>query len=171
VRTFTDGIFETEMDITNAEDGLNSAAPLRIGFLKDLNAGTSSNDDKYSVSGVKIFNAALPDAIVAQYFKKTGVAGHPYINSLMGFWSCLDGKGTILTDDAFGNNFSTTGTSWTFFNDMDPIRLQPDVNNSTYRQVPNSVDIPYMILSWLNTKKPAWDMDGYPWTPSTFVAY
>ncbi|MBV4359908.1 LamG-like jellyroll fold domain-containing protein [Pinibacter aurantiacus] len=167
VKAYNDGVYTGKVNIEDRKDLMNSTAPLAIGAL----AGDGGNPN-FLITSIKVFNVALPDSVVQKNFKKTGVVGHPYLSNVIGYWPCLDGKGSALTDESgFGHDFTLTGGyTWNSFSDTDPLRLSPDVNTSTYRQVPNSVDIPYMILSWLNAKKPNWDLSGYPWTPNTFVA-
>ena len=89
---------------------------------------------------------------------------HIYYDNLIGYWPCLDGSGNRLKDYSktkkdmlLQNNYQ-----WTAFSDLSDY-LFPNVQDAT-KYVPNTLDIPYQVLEWLNIKREdSWKLDGHSW--------
>jgi len=120
------------------------------------------------VTDIRIFNAAVPDAVIKDYACQVTLDNsHPNYNNLIGYWPALDGGGTLVKDQSkLKNDFVfQKSNKWISFEDYDTkfcIKPSPEL----YRVVPRVVDIPTFILGWLNINATSFNLDGKVWTPT-----
>jgi hypothetical protein len=144
---------------------------LRMGWVPgQMDGGDGSNTFgaiDVELKELKIFKAALPDAVVRQYAcDQTIDRSHPYFNYLIGYWPIDEGSGITLNDKGpllANMKLSTTqpdGYKWTSFTDL---ICSPAATNLSLL-VPKNSDIPSQILSWFNiARQSAWALDGKVW--------
>jgi hypothetical protein len=144
---------------------------LRMGWVPgEMDGGDGSNTFgaiDVELKELKIFRAALPDAVVRQYACDQSIdRSHPYFNYLIGYWPIDEGNGTILQDKGpYVANMTlsqtqTDGYKWTSFTDL---ICSPAATNLSLL-VPKNSDIPSQILSWFNIpRQAAWALDGKVW--------
>jgi hypothetical protein len=158
-RTYTDGNFNKEVDITGKGD-INTDAPLTMGFLP----GSVNTPADVNITGLKIWKAALDDATIGQFACETTLPGnHPYNDYLLGYWPCTDGQGGVFKDNgSLQHDFVLQGAyQWQSFNDL--VCAPPSSNLSIL--MPQPVDIVRQILNWLQiAADPKWNLDGRVWT-------
>lgn len=158
IRTFTDGRFNNEMEITDFGN-INNGDPLTLGLL----SGNGNREPDMIISDVRIWKKALPDEIVKQFSCDTDVSeDHPYYDYLIGYWPCTEGDGNQLIDyGASGTNFVLQHDyQWDAFND-----LLCGPNAATLASlVPRNVDIATQVLSWFRIPtQENWRLSGRVW--------
>ncbi|MEI5985348.1 MULTISPECIES: LamG-like jellyroll fold domain-containing protein [Sphingobacterium] len=165
VKVFCDGIPAPAgpLNITNVGN-INTTSPLRLGSIGDANVNCMIND-------LAIYNVALPDAEVIAKSRVTPLTAEndPYHDNLVGYWPANE----VTTDnklyDITGKSapFSLKGSiNWTSFADISP-NISPAISPAAFRAVPNTVDIPTMIYSWMNITVPQqWGLMGKYYVPS-----
>ncbi len=158
VRTYTDGNFNHEGDITDLGD-IDSPAPLTLGYL----SGNTSTPVDFFVTDIKIWNSAFDDEIMGQIACDIGLpSNQPYANNLIGFWPCTDGQGNLFRDQStLQHNFEIQGNySWSEFSDLICTPASSDLQTT----MPQSVDVVRQILNWLQiAPDPKWELDGRVW--------
>ncbi|WP_316790633.1 LamG-like jellyroll fold domain-containing protein [Pedobacter frigoris] len=162
LRVYTDGQFDQEVTMNNTN--VNNTAPLKLGYLpSDGNQSAS-----ILMNSLQIYNVALTAQEIANNSCKTTITeSNPNYKNLIGYWLMNEGKGSTFKElTGKGKDFLMGGTpTWESFDDVGS-RLCPDISNSFYAKVPNSVDIPFEIYQWLGISiKPKWDLDGKSWNP------
>ncbi|TAM95416.1 MAG: DUF4983 domain-containing protein [Chitinophagaceae bacterium] len=159
VRTYTDGNFNNQGDITNLGN-INSPAPLTMGYLP----GNIYTPADMFITDVKIWNTALDDATMGQISCNIGLPpGQPFSSNLIGFWPCTDGQGNIFHDGStLQHNFDIRGNyAWSNFSDL----ICAPASSDLAVQMPQPVDIVRQILNWLQiSPDPDWGLDGRVWT-------
>ncbi|MGO4291654.1 alkaline phosphatase family protein [Chitinophaga sp. RAB17] len=160
VRTFTDGKFNKEADISTSGN-INSPAPLIIGYLPY--AGSYPAPDMY-MTEIKIWSRAATDAIINSYACETSMPGsHPLKKYEMGYWSARDGQGGILKDQSqIVTDFQLKGGyGWLNFNDL----ICPASPANIGQLMPQPVDVSRQIMDWLQVSADLrWNLDGRVWT-------
>lgn len=159
VRTFTNGAFNTERDISGWGNMDNSAL-LTIGYI----SGQGHREPDAYVSDVRIWKAALPDSVVNRFACDTYVdPGHPYYKYLAGYWPVVGNKSnTILDEGPFSSHMTLSGgtVSW---DKLSEYLCSPSLDNLG-SLVPRSIDIPTQIISWLKIpRQENWQLDGRVW--------
>lgn len=158
VRTFTNGRFDNERDISGWGN-MDNAALLTLGYL----AGNGHGEPDAYVSDVRIWKAALPDTVVARFACDTYVdPGHPYYSYLAGYWPVVgNNSNTILDEGPLGSHMTVTGdVSWDRMSDY---LCAPSLDNLG-ALVPRNVDIVAQIMSWLKVpRQENWQIDGRVW--------
>jgi hypothetical protein len=158
IRTFTDGIFNTELEIT-ASGSLRNNSPLKLGFLNGNGHGTP---DVY-VSDIRFFKTSVPDAVIGNYACETSITeGHPYYNFLAAYWPGTDGEGDKIKDvGPLALDFRLIGDyKWEDFNDL----ICPPPAEALATFVPQTTDIPAQIINWYRiANKQSWELDGRVW--------
>jgi hypothetical protein len=143
---------------------------LRMGWATgEIDGGESANSlgqINVDIKEVKIFKAALSDAVVRQYACDQSIdRSHPFFSSLIGYWKVNEGSGTVIRDQVGRADFTlaqsqTGGYVWTPFTDL---LCSPDATNLSLT-VPKNSDIPAQILSWFNiARQTSWSLDGKVW--------
>lgn len=159
-RIFTDGNFNTEVDITN-RGNISSDGPVTLGFLAGIGSGTVDN---VVVTDLKIWKAALDDATINKFACETSLSSsHPYNDYLAGYWPCTEGQGGEFVDHStLQHNFEILGTyQWEPFSDL---ICAPAASNLAVL-MPQPIDMARQIMNWLQIPNdPKWDMDGRVWT-------
>ncbi|MGX5817743.1 LamG-like jellyroll fold domain-containing protein [Chitinophaga lutea] len=155
IRTYTDGAFNEEKDITDMGN-INSPAPVTIGPTLPVNG---SMMDIY-VNDVRIWNAALTPKTIADYACTNKIdASHPNYANLAGYWGAAEGSG-----DKFRNSISGAPD----FQLRNAFRWEAaDVLLSCGKAAP---DAPYcretfhQIAYWMNLPVlKDWEIDGRLW--------
>lgn len=165
MRAYTDGVFKAETQIADNWGTIDDpASPLTLGIIPPVDINNPF--DGY-VSDIRIFKAAIPDAVISQFSCNTTIdRSHPYWNYLIGYWPGNDGSGLIIKDHSPANNdFNVTvGTGTTLqWNSLSDI-ICPPPTNFLSTLVPRNVDLPRQILSWLTISPPDnWQLDGRVW--------
>ncbi|MNL55529.1 hypothetical protein D3C87_1789500 [compost metagenome] len=119
---------------------------------------------------MQIYNRAFTFDEVKRYGGVTHIdQTFPFWNDLQGYWPGYDDVNTALLTEKTGRagNFKIKGpVTWTSFNELVPF-FQPPISDSFFRQVPNAVDVPFMIYQWLGvTVQSSWKLDGKSWSPN-----
>lgn len=159
VRTFTNGAFNNERDISGWGNMDNSAL-LTLGYL----AGTGHREPDVYLSDVRIWKAALPDSVINRFACDTYVdPGHPYYKYLAGYWPVVGNKSnTILDEGPLGSHMTFSGgdASW---DKLSEYLCAPSLDNLG-ALVPRNVDIAAQIISWLKVpRQESWQLDGRVW--------
>lgn len=159
VRTFTNGRFNNERDITDWGN-LNNAALLKLGYI---NGNGHREPDAY-ISDVRIWKAALPDDVISQYACGTSIdEQHPYYDYLAGYWPVVGSEGDMIMDEGpLGSHLALKdGTpSWDNLNEFLCAPSASDLGSL----VPRNQDIPAQIISWLKIpRQESWQLDGRVW--------
>lgn len=168
VFVYTDGTKATVSVSQTAanSNNLDNNAPLTLGYL----AGDSGEPD-ISICNIQIYNRAFTFDEVKQYGGVTNIdETSPFWNNLQGYWPGYDdvntNKLTEKTGKGAGDFILKGAASWVSFNELVPF-FQPPINDSFFRQVPNAVDVPFMIYQWLGVSvESAWKLDGKSWSPN-----
>jgi len=140
--------------------------PFTIGYT----VGDGDNLD-LSMCNVQIYNRAFTFDEVKQYGGVTNIdEKFPFWNNLQGYWPGYDDVNTNKLTEKTGKgagNFELKGpVSWVSFNELVPF-FQPPISDAFFRQVPNAVDVPFMIYQWLGVSvESAWKLDGKSWSPN-----
>ncbi|SEW52979.1 alkaline phosphatase family protein [Chitinophaga arvensicola] len=160
VRTFTDGKFNKDLDITGSGN-LNNTAPLLLGYLPY--AGSYPAPDVY-VTELKVWTSAATDQNIADYACETSMsASHPLKKAIAGYWTGTDGQGAVLKDKSDNlSDFSLKGPyGWFNFNDL----ICPASPDNIAGLMPQPVDVSRQILDWLQVSADLrWNLDGRVWT-------
>lgn len=160
VRTYTDGKFNKELDISGSGN-LNNTAPLVLGYLPY--AASFPEPDVY-VTELKLWTSTATDKIIGDYACETSMSGsHPLKKSLAGYWSATDGAGALLKDKSDNlSDFQLYGPfGWFNFNDL----ICPASPDNIASQMPQPVDVSRQILDWLQVSADArWNLDGRVWS-------
>ncbi|MCC8408089.1 DUF4983 domain-containing protein [Mucilaginibacter sp. UR6-1] len=158
IRTYTNGQFDNEIDITDA-GSLDNNDKLKLGYMN----GTGHGSPDVYLSDIRFFKTTLPDAAIAEYACQTTIdEGHPYYTFLAGYWPGTDGQGNLIRD--FGpqaRDFELIGDyKWEDFNDL----ICPPNAATLAQYVPQTTDIPSQILNWFRiASRQSWDLDGRVW--------
>ncbi|SMC87285.1 LamG-like jellyroll fold domain-containing protein [Pedobacter nyackensis] len=157
IRTFTNGKFNNEADIT-ALGVLDNNFPLTLGKFP-----SNGSMDGY-ISDVKIWKAAFSDEKMAQFSCDTYVdPGHPYYDYLISYWPMLDGAGNSIKDEGIAKNNLTVQDGTVTWGKLSDLLCSPPATNLALL-VPGAIDIPAQIYSWLRIpRQESWLLDGRVW--------
>ncbi len=163
VSLYVDGIPASQgrLNITNLGN-IDTQSPLRLGSIGDNNVNCIIND-------LAIYDVAVPEDILIANSKKTPLTPNndPYYNNLIGYWKGNEGAGTEIKD-VLGKSSAfklSENTSWSSFSDISP-NISPEISPSAFMAVPNGVDIPVMIYTWMNVTIPSnWGLMGKFYNP------
>lgn len=163
IKAFTNGKFN-QGQVANGND-LNNPAPLVIGRW----AGNDNTSADWIIANVQIYNTAFTREEVKEYAGITHIdETHPKYSSLIGYWPGYDDVNTGFLTEKTGRagDMRLTGPyTWMNFTDINSF-LKPPVSYAFYRNVPNAVDVPFMIYKWMGVNTPTnWGLDGRSWTP------
>ncbi|WP_300598570.1 LamG-like jellyroll fold domain-containing protein [Niabella sp.] len=129
---------------------------------------------KFSIADIRIYNVALPDAFIRANYCSTLVNPTDlYFNNLIGYWQGLGLKSTermlnIFTDLSASKKdiIFPNGLSWTAASLMQSDNICPTVPYDIDTSLPQPVDIPLFIYSWLGVSDIAGlNLDAKPWLP------
>jgi hypothetical protein len=158
IRTYTNGNFNNEVEITGSGSLANSNA-LKLGYLNGQGHGVP---DVY-VTDIRFFKLPVPDGVIGQYACETAIdQSHPSYNFLVGYWPATDGNGDKMVDlSSQARDFKLKGAFvWENFNDL----ICPPSASTLAIFVPQTSDIPAQIVNWLKiANKQTWALDGRVW--------
>ncbi|SMG51063.1 LamG-like jellyroll fold domain-containing protein [Sphingobacterium psychroaquaticum] len=163
-RLYTDGVLSNQT--TAGTTNITNTLPMVWG----KKAGNTSNTGDFVVCNLQVYNVAMTDAQVKSY---AGIGlvkpdNSPLYNNLLGYWPAYQDNGTRVLRDVTGkagNMAVVNELKWMSFDEFVPY-FRPDINESTFRLVPNQVDIPFFIYQWYGVLPNAkWNLDGMAWTP------
>jgi len=164
LRLFTDGLFNTEAEITNYGNFITDA-PLTLGFMP----GNVTDNNRWLnayITEVKFWKAALPDSVISKYVCVPELpSSHPFKDYLVGYWPCKDGFGGVFKDESeFKHDFRIHGTyQWDDFSDL----MCPTSAGNLAQLVPQPVDVARQVLNWLQIAADTkWALDGRVWVTS-----
>lgn len=164
LRLFTDGLFNTEADITSY-GGFVTDAPLTLGFMP----GNVTDNNRWLnayITEVKFWKAALPDSVISKYVCVQELpSSHPYKDYLVGYWPCKDGFGNVFKDQSeWSHDFQIHGSyQWDDFSDL----MCPSSASNISQLVPQPVDVARQVLNWLQIAADTkWQLDGRVWVTS-----
>lgn len=132
--------------------------------------GNGSNTGDFTICNLQIYDVAMTDQ---QVYDLAGIAlvkpdNNPLYDNLIGYWPTYADIGTTTVTDVTGkagNLRIYNELNWSSFDDFVPY-FKPDINESTFRLVPNQVDIPFFVYQWFGVLPRAeWGLDGQAWTP------
>ncbi len=159
VRTFTNGAFNNERDISSWGN-MDNTALLTLGCL----AGTGHREPDVYLSDVRIWKAALPDSVINRFACDIYIdPGHPYYQYLAGYWPVVGSSNDrILDEGPLGSHMTFSGgtTSW---DSLSEYLCAPSTDNLG-SLVPRNVDVAAQIISWLKVpRQESWQLDGRVW--------
>ena len=158
LKTFTDGRYNSEMDITDFGN-INNSFPLMMGLMP----GDGHREPDVILSDIRIWKSALPDETIQQFSCDTDVTEeHPYYDTLLGYWPCIDGGGDVIKDyGGSGSDFMISGNyEWNDFNDL---LCGPNATTLS-AMVPRNMDIATQLLSWFRIPaQESWSLNGRVW--------
>ncbi len=156
-RTYTNGVFNNEVNITNY-GSISNDLPLTLGGRND-----NGQADCY-IADVRIWKVALPEDVLRQYSCETGVPqDHPYYDFLAGLWPIVGSEGDEIRDEGpLGGHMTLSGDGLT----RDPLADYVCAPSSADlgRFVPRNIDVPVQIMTWLRIpRQENWQLDGRVW--------
>ncbi|PST82070.1 hypothetical protein C7T94_14780 [Pedobacter yulinensis] len=158
IRTYTNGSFNTELEITNSGTLANNN-PLKLGYLN----GNGHGEPDVYVSDIRFFRTSVPEATISRYSCETSIdQSHPYWSFIAGYWPATDGNGSKMVDlSPQARDFNLLGNpAWENFNDL----MCPPSTETLALLVPQTADIPAQIINWLKIpSKQSWQLDGRVW--------
>jgi hypothetical protein len=162
LKVFTNGVLNGQLAIT--ANATSTVAPLNIGASASAFGGGTAQT---TITDVRIYNVALPDEYIASNFCKVELKSDDiYYNKLIGYWPGTDGISNKLVDMSPNKrDFILNGAYvWNDFSDLNP-NLCVDLPADIYKRVPNGIDIPNFILSWMGINPLNLALDGKAWLP------
>lgn len=170
IYTYTDGTKEAisgkvSQSIIN-NSNTDNTSPFTVGYT----AGNGDNLD-LSICNLQVYNRAFTFDEVKKYGGVTHIDDKsPFWNNLQAYWPGYDDANSNRLTEKTGKgagNFDLKGpVSWVSFNELVPF-FQPPISDAFFRQVPNAVDVPFMIYQWLGvTVQSSWNLDGKSWSPN-----
>jgi hypothetical protein len=158
IRTYTNGVFNNELEITGSGSLVNSNA-LKLGYIN----GHDHGEPDYYVTDIRFFKLAVPDGVIQQYACETAIdQSHPSYNFLVGYWPATDGNTDKMIDlSSQAHDFNLKGNfTWENFNDL----ICPPSTSTLALLVPQTTDIPTQVINWLKiANKQTWSLDGRVW--------
>lgn len=159
VRTFTDGTFNNDLDISGSGN-LNNTEPLVLGY-QPYTASFPAPD--VYMTEIKLWIDAAEDATISQYACETSLPdSHPLKEKKVGYWPARDGEGGVLKDEStLVTDFQLKGPfGWVNFNDL----ICPASPANISQLMPQPVDVSRQIMDWLQVSADLrWNLDGRVW--------
>ena len=143
---------------------IDNNVPLRLGGDVGTNGNNQTN---LLIKDVALFNVAMSDMDVFATMRKQIKPSDPFFGNLLGFWPGDERTGNKMLDmSGKGNNFTySSNVQFQSFDEISP-NISPDISPATYRSVPNGVDIPILVYTWLNISVPVhWGLTGKLFSP------
>lgn len=132
--------------------------------------GNGSNTGDFTLCNLQIYDIAMTDEQVKEYaaFALIKPENSPFYNNLTGYWPAYNDVGSRTVTDVTGKAGNLTIVNelkWASFDEYVPY-FRPEVNEGTFRLVPNQVDVPFFVYQWFGVlPKVDWRLDGQAWTP------
>ena len=160
-----------------SDNEMATNAPLTIGRIEGSDTGTSGH---FFVNNLQIYDVALPPEYLEINYCKTGldkINGFEYWDNLIGYWPNdreEDFGGNILPDyskygsvydgeNAGRSDMVMTRSVWESGSMMDA-NVCPNPDAAFFREVFNTVDIPFQIMNWLGVSVDRqWGLEGIGW--------
>lgn len=172
---YMDGVEYGRSALNNNE--MSNDAPLTIGKIEGSNVGVNGH---FFINNLQFYDVALPPAYLATNYCKTGldkIEGFPYWDNLIGYWPNDReqdyGEGILRDYSKYGSVYGgenagrsdmvLEGAKWEARSMLDP-NVCPDPDASFYREVFNTVDIPFQIMFWFGISADRqWNLEGVGW--------
>jgi hypothetical protein len=172
---YLDGVEYGRANLNN--NAMTSNAPLTIGKIEGANTGKNGH---FYVNNLQFYDVALPPEYLATNYCKTRldeIEDFEYRDNLLGYWPNdreEDMGGNVLPDyskygsvyhgeNAGKSDMILTTPLWETGSVGDP-NVCPNPDQSFYRAVFNTVDIPYQISTWLGVRiDKEWKWEGLGW--------
>ena len=164
VKVFVDGVKSGNVQNINGRPGMVNNEPVRVGRNRN-----DADLPDVQLTHLQFYKGAWTDEeIINNSCKIEANESSLYYENLVGYWPSDEAKGKVLYNKApagKGKDLVLQGTiNWNSFSDINA-KLCPLVNDSFYKIVPNSIDIPYTIYNWLSIPvQQKWNLDGKVWS-------
>ena len=170
ISLYTDGNKVNEQTIDNFAT-VSPQGPLTVGY----NAFGDADDlglVNYHVTDIKFLNTALPDDFIRDNYCKNNPLNGAYAANVVGYWPGIEMAGTpdVKTLPDLSSNQKDMVLSSSTGSDMDIIpdpisvlsaNVCPEVSETVYKSLPNSVDVVNNVFSWLGIiVSQDWMLDG-----------
>src|SRR5690606_26965283 len=114
--------------------------------------GNGSNTGDFTLCNLQIYDIAMTDEQVKEYaaFALIKPENSPFYNNLLGYWPAYNAVGSRTVTDVAGKAGNLTIVNelkWASFDEYVPY-FRPEVNEGTFRLVPNQVDVPFFVYQW-----------------------
>lgn len=186
------GLFYMDGNIIGEIPGItasfNTESPLCVGMTKlsvpnpiaNATYGTQSSDSWATtvlrVTDIRIYNTALTDQYIQNNYCAVEIAASdPYYINLLGFWKgteiAKDGSSFYYPNLAANDNTSLdileAGADGNFVEINETSnKVCPQLSETTYKEMMNTVDVTYQIYSWLGMPPAtSWGLDGKVYLP------
>ena len=163
VTLYTDGV--KIITSTIGTRNIDNTDPLRLGT--EIATGTNSLANTY-IKDLAIYNIGMPDDEVIATMRKEVLTTSSRFANLIGWWPGNETSSNIIADrSGKGNNLTINGNvNFVPFADVSP-NISPEVTETGYRVVINSVDVPFQIYQWMGVIVPSsWSLLGKTWKPT-----
>ncbi|MGJ7033558.1 hypothetical protein [Niabella hirudinis] len=173
LRTYTNGIPGGNATDITGKNGTDNA-PFRVGGIIGSYGRFSP---RFKVADIRLYNTALPEAYIQTEYCSTLVnPSDPFYNNLTGYWPAMGFKQAEIFGKKFADmspgadktdiEFPATTSSWNAFAFAKGDNICPTIPNDIQTTLPQPVDIPLFIYSWLGVADIAGlQLDSKPWLP------
>ena len=161
-KVFRNGVLAAEGTIGTVQG--SSTEALKLGYGTAWGSGAA-----HSITDLRIYNTALPDAYIGSNYCSTAVySSDTYWDNLIGYWPAIDGTGNVITDKSKNKrDFTISGPAvWNSFSERSG-SLCPTAPETLDMSTIRSIDAPLLIYNWLGvlgTDK--FNLDAQVWSPN-----
>lgn len=173
--SYLDGVEYARQAIGNNE--MSNDEPLTIGKIVGSSEGT---DGHFFVNNVQFYDVALPPEYLAENYCRTRldqIEDFEYWDNLLGYWPNDREEnfgGRVLPDyskygsiyegeNAGRSDMVLTQPTWEDGSMIDP-NVCPEPEEAFFREVFNTVDIPFQIMTWFGVvSNSQWTLEGIGW--------
>lgn len=163
-KLFRNGVFKIEGTLSTAQG--TSPSTLKLGYGASW---TGDNAQSHSITDVRIYDTALPDAYIESNYCQTAVYDDDtYWDNLIGYWPAIEGSGNQIADKSKSRrHFNVTGAAvWNAFSERSG-SLCPTAPQDLAKSTIRSVDAPILIYNWLGILgADKYNLDSKVWAPS-----
>lgn len=174
--SYLDGVEYGRIELNNTNQMTNNQ-PLTIGKILGSN---ESNQGHFFVNNVQFYDVALPPEYLAENYCRTRldqIEDFEYWDNLLGYWPNdreenfgdrvlpdYSKYGSIYEGENAGrSDMVLTQPTWEDGSMIDP-NVCPEPEAAFFREVFNTVDIPFQIMTWLGvTADKQWALEGIGW--------
>lgn len=161
-KLFRNGVLKIDGTVGTGQG--SSTSTLKLG-----SGPTYGSNASHSITDVRIYNTALPDAYISANYCQTAVYDDDtYWNNLIGYWPAIEGSGNMIADKSRSKrHFNITGAAvWNAFSERSG-SLCPTAPQDLAKATIRSVDAPILIYNWLGILgADKYNLDSKVWAPS-----